>query len=47
LVLGLTEAEFRNYPADPNADCSGDYKNVCRLVVNAEDKTLNIFFKMQ
>ncbi len=109
LVLGLTEAEFRNYPADPNASytslvsysgyaiefalagndfadfrleiagtptnpirlrvdalsgaitykgkevgdyqklglCSGDYKNVCRMVVNSEDKTLNILFKMQ
>ncbi len=27
--------------------CSGDYKKVCSLVVNSEDKTLNIFFKMQ
>lgn len=109
LVLGLTEAEFRNYAADPNASyttlvsysgyaiefalagdsfadfrlklageptnpirlavdpvsgsikyrgkevgnyqklglCSGDYRSVCRLVVNSEDKTLNIFFRMQ
>lgn len=109
LVLGLTEAAFRNYAADANAKytslisyagyavefalagdsfadfrlqiggvptnpirlhvdaasgaiaykgkdignyqklafCSGDYKNVCRLVVNSEDKTLNILFKMR
>ena len=27
--------------------CSGDFKTVCSLVVNTEDNSLNIFFKMK